>query len=602
MLSIKCLFRSARPSSSSIFVGLVFAGSASAQDLPISFSIDWHGPTISATSPAGGAALTEADILAPASGVPTFGPLDNPVTRITGGELGLSRYTMCLGHQPGTPCGIEVDAFSYGRAARILNDSDFRYRLFFTVDEYAIGGQGVLPPSIQTEGPAGDIGADILIGEQLPPGPVPPGPGLHAILYDGNGLTSATGFAKFGLGLEEPNVPDSGLPGASSDFGDNIDAISIGHEPVLDDLVLFSVDAGFLDPRVMLPNSGTAGFEGVSGADILVHRIGMQGYVNYASADQLGLDLQGAGTDDLDALTVAENGIPGFQPSQQPYDWVSGLGPGMISDMVLFSVRRGSDVIGEIDSIQGLEIQEGDILTTPLPMALGGLSPNPGIFIAAEALGMAVCRGGGGPADDANGLSVDDLVPIGNDCNSNGREDSVDIACGGSLDVNMNGIPDECELLGTAACTCDGLGPCGNDAATTGCLTSAGTGAFIDMTAGSTSVFADDLVLTAFDVPANRPGLFFMGGSLVNLPFGDGRRCVGAGGVGVRRFPVQNSGPSGTFVLGDELADFTCTQFPPPGCIDSGDTFHFQAWFRDPPGPCGSGFNLSGSWSVTFTP
>ena len=113
----------------------------------------------------------------------------------------------------------------------------------------------------------------------------------------------------------------------------------------------------------------------------------------------------------------------------------------------------------------------------------------------------------------------------------------------------MNGIPDECELFGTATCDCDMLGPCGNDAVGTGCLTSTGLGAFMSAT-GSSSVFSDDLVITVNDVPPNKSGIFFMGGSLINTPFGDGRRCVGSGGVGVRRFPVQNSGPGGSFSRG----------------------------------------------------
>ncbi|MEZ5975726.1 MAG: hypothetical protein R3E96_13060 [Planctomycetota bacterium] len=50
--------------------------------------------------------------------------------------------------------------------------------------------------------------------------------------------------------------------------------------------------------------------------------------------------------------------------------------------MLLFSVRRGSWVIGQPDSIFGIPIEEGDILTTPLPTAMGGVSPFPGIFIA----------------------------------------------------------------------------------------------------------------------------------------------------------------------------------------------------------------------------
>src|SRR6185369_13392765 len=75
--------------------------------------------------------------------------------------------------------------------------------------------------------------------------------------------------------------------------------------------------------------------------------------VVYAPPLMLGLDLAGPGRDDLDALALLENGIPGYQP-----------GPG--GDVVRFSVRRGSAVIGVIDSLQGLPIEPGDILGPPM--------------------------------------------------------------------------------------------------------------------------------------------------------------------------------------------------------------------------------------------
>ena len=38
------------------------------------------------------------------------------------------------------------------------------------------------------------------------------------------------------------------------------------------------------------------------------------------------------------------------------------------------------------------------------------------------------------------------------------------------------------------------------------------------------------------------------------------------------------------------------------GSIVAGETWNFQAWYRDPQGPCGGFFNLSNAVSVTFTP
>ncbi|MFK7928930.1 MAG: hypothetical protein AB8H79_12130, partial [Myxococcota bacterium] len=151
----------------------------------------------------------------------------------------------------------------------------------------------------------------------------------------------------------------------------------------------------------------------------------------------------------------------------------------------------------------------------------------------------------------------------------------------------------------TADCFCPSA-PCGNDQPMAGCATSTGTGSVLSA-CGSASTTLDDLVLSAEGVPANFFGLIYMGGGAVDLPFGDGRRCVGSGGNGVHRFPVRNAGPSGVLTEGPGLVAFSNVNFVVSGHIQAGSTWRFQAWFRDPSGPCGSGFNLSNALSVTFS-
>ena len=158
--------------------------------------------------------------------------------------------------------------------------------------------------------------------------------------------------------------------------------------------------------------------------------------------------------------------------------------------------------------------------------------------------------------------------------------------------MNSNGIPDECELIATPYCFCVTGAPCGNVFATAGCRNSTGSGALLTGS-GTSSVFADNLVLTISGMPTFQFGVLFMGSTMVGpLPFGDGLRC--AGGI-VSRFPVKNSGASGSFSYG-------------PGLIGGGapilplSTWNFQGWYRDPAGPCGSGFNTSNALSVVFTP
>ena len=78
------------------------------------------------------------------------------------------------------------------------------------------------------------------------------------------------------------------------------------------------------------------------------------------------------------------------------------------------------------------------------------------------------------------------------------------------------------------------------------------------------------------------------------------RPCIAAGNAGVFRFPAQTSGASGHASLGPGLVA-TSQNFAPNGDIESGGTWRFQAWYRDPNGSCGTGFNLSNGVKVEFT-
>ena len=57
---------------------------------------------------------------------------------------------------------------------------------------------------------------------------------------------------------------------------------------------------------------------------------------------------------------------------------------------------------------------------------------------------------------------------------------------------------------------------------------------------------ADDLLLTMAPLPTNKFGLFYMGTTKPNTPFGDGYRCVGGS---IFRYPVLNSGGTGSISL-----------------------------------------------------
>jgi hypothetical protein len=135
---------------------------------------------------------------------------------------------------------------------------------------------------------------------------------------------------------------------------------------------------------------------------------------------------------DLDALILWENGTGVYEPPLGPYSWVGGA-----TDMIFFSVRPGSAIIGAPDSLCGTPIGPGDILWPPIAP---GMPPRK--WFDAAALGLM-------PMDNIDALDV--VV----DCNTNGMPDYYDIAYGTSADADGNGIPDECEC--PADLTGDGI-------------------------------------------------------------------------------------------------------------------------------------------------
>lgn len=377
---------------------VLLLGAAGAASGAVTFSIDFQGPTAGAVS--------EGDILTPI--VP--GMIPPPAVVIPAGAAG-------LGIVPGAVGFVEVDALSYGVDRRIGQNDLPAY--LFSVDEFAVGLPGVPAPSVTTEGAAGagEASGDVYTSTPLLPGPIAPGAlGFNVGVYDGNG--GLTPFAAPGLNLLEPNPPTVGLP----DPGDNLDAVDV--DTTATDLggpIYFSLDSSFGDPLEVpgLPaNTGTAIANGFFGGDVLVQAApGAGAPALYAPGFMLGLST--GDQDDLDALILWENGTGVYEPTTGPYSWLGGAGPP--TDMLLFSVRRGSAIIGTPDSLWGIGIEEGDIL---VPMGPGA---PPGIFIPAEVIGLATVRSGSAAAypvanptygttqwaDDLDALDVpaEDVIP-----------------------------------------------------------------------------------------------------------------------------------------------------------------------------------------------
>ncbi len=113
---------------------------------------------------------------------------------------------------------------------------------------------------------------------------------------------------------------------------------------------------------------------------------------------------------------------------------------------------------------------------------------------------------------------------------------------------------------------------------------------------GSTGLAANSFMLTASQLPQNMTALFFYGIDAVQIPLGNGFRCVG--GSSLFRLPAQSSGANG--VITQQL-DFTQLPFSSgPGQILPGTLWHFQCYYRDT--GFGAGFNFTDALAVPFCP
>lgn len=637
--------RTSRTTSRFCLPAVALVAGATGAEAQLQFSVDYFGPTISTGDSLYGAPMTEGDLLFPTTPglIPAFGPLLPPsIDRAAGPggpaplDLGLFGYAPCAGHLPGVACTVEVDALSHGRDNPM--DPMFPYPvaslIWFSVDRFAIGTPpGLAGPAVSTESPFADAATDVFTGFGLVPGPLPPFavPPANLGIIDGDGFPSASGFKYPGIGIKELAV------------GDNLDALDSEH-PIGIYPTYFSLEGGLIDPLTGIAGSGSAITHGFSPSDIIVTPAAGSLPALFTIAGALGLDFAGFATDDLDALCIFENGTGVYEPALGPYHWTTGL-----SDMVLFSVRRGSAVIGAPDSFFGLPIEAGDILMPPIP---GGLSPFPAIFIAAENLGLMTVRSGfpvlhgddldaldsrfsplfdcdgdgiedaaaiaAGFALDCNGNGIPDHCDIasgidtdcdGNgvldscdiasgaatDCNGNGTPDSCDIANGTSHDFNFDGVPDECGV-GVPMCPGDGsliACPCMNESALgagEGCLNSTGVGGIL-YTTGTSIVALDDLVFHAAQGRPGMPAMIVQGASLISIPFKDAVYCMGGPTERVEVLfldAVGSGSTTGSIVTGGSIPIV-------------GGVRYYQLWYRDPMfSPCGTGSNFTQGLKITW--
>lgn len=354
-------------------------------------------------------------------------------------------------------------------------------------------------PGIVTTGPAiildTDIDAFSSGNDVVPSGNT--GTGHFWFSVDGNTPSGLEAGGDLRVHLDPLALPSTGsvaaswtkIADASGRYEDDVPGLGLldgdpnPQEPQLfddlDGLDLEPLDASSIlyysvDPTSAASIIGIAG----SAADIVVNTGGVDSV--YASAALLGLDASGINQDDIDALIIEENGIPGYQSPLLAGD----------PDRILFSVTPESDVCEMlvIDSLQGLPIEPGDILAAPTATPPGG-STTPRIIVRAEVLGLRTAR-------------------------THGVADNLD-ALDFSFDLNTD---DQTDLNPRVYCQ--------------GKLNSAGCVPSIDHTGVASIALANSsspnmLTVTASDVVNNKAGLLFVGTSGASaIPFQGGVLCV----------------------------------------------------------------------------
>lgn len=162
-----------------------------------------------------------------------------------------------------------------------------------------------------------------------------------------------------------------------------------------------------------------------------------------------------------------------------------------------------------------------------------------------------------------------------------------------SYDLTVNGsaqppITTFCfgDGLSGSGCPCANLSPAG---AGEGCRNSQGFGAILTPS-GSSSVSADDLVLTVTRARPIQTALLLEGASPIIVPFKDGLLCTGNPTQRLELLLTDGAGQAATNL---SIAASTGSQ--------PGDSRVYQVWYRDPViSPCNSGSNFTSAVLVDW--
>ncbi|NUP95258.1 MAG: hypothetical protein HUU28_03750 [Planctomycetaceae bacterium] len=177
------------------------------------------------------------------------------------------------------------------------------------------------------------------------------------------------------------------------------------------------------------------------------------------------------------------------------------------------------------------------------------------------------------------------------DCNGNGRSDDRDLALGSSVDLNANGVPDECDPPPAP------VNYCTAGTTTNGCV------AAIAASANPSVSFANACNIAVSNIEGQKSGLIFYSiTGQASAPWNTSSfLCVKSP---TQRTGTQTTGGTVSACDGAMSLDWNAYQTSNPGALGnpwlSGTKVQVQAWFRDP--PAGKSTNLSDAVEMTYVP
>ncbi len=276
---------------------------------------------------------------------------------------------------------------------------------------------------------------------------------------------------------------------------------------------------------------------------------------------------------------VRSSGTWSFQQRLAPAELQIGdrFGVVDISGQVVVVGGADTDAVYVFDRLGTAWSERGKIVNTRTPT-----NDRFGNYVSIEQSQLVVGAIGRDPMAAVAGAAYTyDLgsEPCSVNCGGTSTFDWCEIALDPTLDLNANGVLDACECLATNYCIA--------------AVNSTGQGARIAI-AGTPSISLNSMTLICTQLPPNSSGRFFYGPNQIQVPFGNGYRCVGGP---TARMPVSFAGSTGTAARSLDL------QHPAPGAptLLPGSTWNFQYWYRNVLAG-GAGFNLSDGLSVRFCP